>query len=73
LSSEDGYPSATTARHGAGGRHAKVTHYVLLATRDPEIPSFKALIHGGPLVTRALFRDGAAYREWLRPIIEELA
>jgi hypothetical protein len=25
------------------------------------------------LVSRALFRDRAAYREWLRPIIEELA
>jgi hypothetical protein len=25
------------------------------------------------LVTRALFRDPSAYREWLRPIIEELA
>jgi hypothetical protein len=25
------------------------------------------------LVTRALFMDPAAYREWLRPIIEELA
>ena len=25
------------------------------------------------LVSRALFRDRAAYREWLRPVIEELA
>ncbi|HXN02117.1 MAG TPA: hypothetical protein VN973_09560, partial [Candidatus Dormibacteraeota bacterium] len=28
---------------------------------------------GRALVTRALFRDRAAYRDWLRPIIEELA
>src|SRR6202521_3483632 len=31
------------------------------------------LSRGRALVTRALFRDRAAYHEWLRPIIEELA
>ena len=31
------------------------------------------LSSGRALVTRALFRDRAAYREWLRPIIEEIA
>ena len=31
------------------------------------------LSSGRALVTRALFRDRAAYGKWLRPIIEELA